>query len=94
MVTKTKNKISYEQKAKTAAANVGIVILSAATTLGMIDLPDHLRGQVLTPITPAFNFANFSNDKNNPVRRDSEDSAPQYVSYSVNQRTVARSGRR
>jgi len=94
MATKTKKAVSVELRIKSAAANMGIILLSAATTLGMIDMPDHLRGQVIIPNQPLVNFSNLSNYENNQIRRERDETAPHYISYSVSQRTPARSGKK
>ena len=76
------------------SAQVGLLLMSTAATLGMVELPDHLRGQVAVTSQPAFVFANNTSDKNNPVRRERDETAPHYISYNVSQRTPARSGKR
>ena len=69
--------------------------MSAVATLGMLELPDHLRGQVLVNNQPVFAFANnVSTDRNNPLLREREEIAPHYINYNVSQRTPARSGKR
>jgi hypothetical protein len=76
-------------------AKLGITLMSIATTFGMVDLPSHLRAQITVPTArPAYAYVNESNDKTNSLQRVREDTETNYVSYSVSQRTPARSGRR
>jgi hypothetical protein len=89
---KTKT-ITNQQKLINLSKQIGIVMLSIGTTLGMLDSPDHARG-VVVPSQPAFAYATFSNDRNSPIRRSSEETEQHYVSYSVSQRTPERSGKR
>jgi hypothetical protein len=88
---KTK-KITNQQKFISLSKQLGIVMLSLGTTLGMIDSPGHTRG-VIVPNQPAFAYATI-NDRSSPIKRSSEETETHYVSYSVSQRTPERSGRR
>jgi hypothetical protein len=74
---------------------LGVVMLSLASTYGMLDLPQHARAQILSTSRPAFAYAN-SNDnsgKNNPIQKTREETEQNYVSYSVSQRTPGRSSK-
>ncbi len=73
---------------------IGMVLMTAAATFGMLELPDHPRAKIVVPNQPAFAFAaEVSSQANNPLRREREESAPHYISYSVAQRTPGRTGR-
>jgi len=74
------------------ARQASYILMAGAATLGMLELPDHLGSRITVPAQPAFAWAN-SNDlqPGNSIRRESEEVAPHYISYSVTQRTPARS---
>jgi hypothetical protein len=77
-----------------AARRVGLVTMSAALTLCMLELPDEAKRAIL-PIQPAPAWAEAGQHggSNNPIRREREETAPHFISYSEVQRTPARSGR-
>ena len=95
MYTKTKNQTTTEKVAE-ASKQAGILLMTAAATIGFLDLPNQPDKRVVLPIRPTFAFAenNIEPEANNPIRREREETAPHYVSYSVSQRTVARSGKK
>lgn len=75
-----------------AAHKVGVIALSVALTLSVLELPDEAKRAILpAQVAPA--WANAGEDHNNPVRREREETAPHSISYSEVQRTPARSGR-
>jgi hypothetical protein len=92
MSTKTKTPTTTD-KLYQAAQQTGLLLMTAAVTLGMLELPEHPNAKVILPSQPAFAMANENEQLNNPIRREKEESAPHYISYSVVQRTPARSGR-
>jgi hypothetical protein len=95
MSTKTKKILAKPEKLLEIAQQAGLVLMSAAVTLGMLELPSYPDKRVVLPNQPAFATANErgkSND-NNTLRRESQETEQHYVSYSVAQRTPARSGR-
>ena len=94
MPTKTK-KVTTAEKINQAATQAGFLLMTAAATLGMLDLPNHPERRIVLPNRPIFAFAenNFEGEGNNPMRREREEAAPHYVSYSVVQRTAPRSGK-
>ncbi len=71
------------------------MLMTAAVTLGMLELPDKGASKIVVPSQPAFELAgsNSEDSGNNPLRREREEAGPHYVSYSVNQRTPSRSGK-
>ncbi|HVX48000.1 MAG TPA: hypothetical protein VHA05_01445 [Candidatus Saccharimonadales bacterium] len=74
--------------------NLGLLLMSAALTLSVFEVPDDAK-KVVLPNRPApvwVESGGQGND-NNPIRREREDTAPHYISYSEVQRTPTRSGR-
>jgi len=96
MPIKTKNTKTTIEKLGEAAMQGGIVLMAAAATLGMLELPENHNNRVIVPNQPAFAAATHNIDnagQNNQLRRESEETVPHYISYTVTQRTPARSGR-
>jgi hypothetical protein len=76
-------------------ADIGITLMSLATVIGMVELPNHPNSRIITPGRVAFSMATAEDEGlNNPLRREREESAPHYSSYSVTQRTPSKSGKR
>ena len=75
------------------AQQVGMTLMAAAATFGMAELPNHLNSKIALPNQPVLAFANVEEEFNNPIKREQQESGPQYISYSVSQRTPARSAR-
>ena len=89
-----KSRITTEAISDTVQ-KLGLVVMSAALTLSVLELPDDAK-RVILPNRPApvwVEAGGQGNDNNNPIRREREDTAPHYISYSEVQRTPARSGR-
>jgi hypothetical protein len=88
------------ERLRTIAQQAGLCLMSAAITLGMTETPDH-NNRIIIPNQPSFamaneqnEFNNNSNDNNSILRRENqEESELKYISYSVTQRTPARSSR-
>jgi hypothetical protein len=95
MSDKTKNNKKLSKQIKAAAGQAGILMMAAAATIGMVELPDNMRSRVAVPNQPVFAFANNleQQEQGNNLRREREDTAPHYISYSDVQRTPSRSGR-
>ena len=96
MQTKTKKSQPNIDKLAKASHQVGLMLMTAAVTIGMLELPDHPNNKVIVPNQPAFAYAGNNiedTNLNNPVRREREEAGPHYISYSVNQRTPSRHGR-
>ncbi len=95
MSTKTKNtKTPIETLSKTAQ-QAGLLLMTAAVTMGMIEVPEH-SSKVVIPNQPSFAFAGNSGENNhsdNTLRREREEAGPHYVSYSTAQRTPGRTGK-
>lgn len=96
MSTKTKNAKTTIDKLAEASQQAGLLLMTAAVTIGMVELPEHTNSKIVVPNQPAFAFANNGGDTNlnNPLRREREESGPHYISYSINQRTPSRTGKR
>ncbi len=96
MSNKTKTQTT-SQKIGHVATQAGLVLMAGAATLGMIDLPDRFNSRIITlPNQPAFAWANNNLDsklQNNSLRREREEVAPHFDSYSVVHRTAGRTGR-
>lgn len=78
-----------------ATQAVGLAMMTSAVTLGLVYVPEHDRRAVLpmhASLTPAVeNVTSYGGD--NQVRRERDEVHPHYISYGINQRTPARSGR-
>ena len=94
MSTKTKTTKTATGQLGELAQQVGILLMTAAATAGMLELPTHPSAKIALPSQPSFAFANEDEEINNPIRREQEETMPHYISYSVSQRTPARSGKR
>jgi len=92
MSTKTK-KSQTAQNISQLSRQAGLLLMSAAVTLGMLEMPDR-AARVILPTQPVFAWANENEQNNqNTMRRESEETEQHYISYSVAQRTPSRSGR-
>lgn len=72
----------------------GVVLMAAAVTLGLVEVPNDHEKRALLTSRPVFEMATVNSEQgNNPLRREREESAPHYISYGVNQRTPSRTGK-
>lgn len=71
----------------------GIMLMTLAATVGMLELPGHPNSKIVTPNQASFALASQSGEENNFLQREREETAPHFISYSVTQRTPARSGK-
>lgn len=76
------------------ASSVGIMLMSTAAVISMLDLPDRLGNRLALPAKPAFAFASQNINNSNPLRREREETDQHYVAYSIAQRTPGRSSKR
>ncbi len=83
--------ISSEMLTQTAQ-RAGFFIMAAAMTLSTLDSPNDAK-RIVLPNQPALGWVGVSEDGGNQIRREREETAPHFISYSVVQRTPARSGR-
>jgi hypothetical protein len=91
------------QKSKTAidtvsdiATSTGVLLMTAATTLGLVDVPAHPDRRAIVPNQPIFSFANATAEQEaqgNQLRREREETGPHYISYNISQRTPGRTGK-
>lgn len=88
-----KSKISADVISDTIQ-KLGLVVMSAALTLSVIELPDDAK-RIILPNRPAPVWVEEGGQgsDNSPIRREREDTTPHYISYSEVQRTPSRSGR-
>lgn len=97
MSTKTKNSKTPIEMLAQASQQAGLMLMTAAVTIGMVELPEHPNSKIVVPNQPSFAFANDNNGEenlNNPMRREREEAGPHYTSYAINQRTPSRAGKR
>ena len=95
MSTKTKkktDKMPIDQLSE-VAQQAGLILMSAAMTIGMLESPDHGATKIVLPVQPAMALAGENAENNNVIRREREETAPHFISYSEVQRTPARSGK-
>lgn len=76
------------------AKQLGVVLMTAAVTIGMFDLREHGKTKITLNTQPVFAFAgDHSAIEGTAQRREREESGPHYVSYNVSQRTPSRHGK-
>lgn len=95
MAQKTKNK-SASKQIQDIASNAGLLLMTAAATTLMLEVPDHPNARAVLAPQPV--FANppgqiTEHGSESTMRREREETGPHYVSYSVAQRTPGRTGR-
>lgn len=86
-----KSIMSYE-KVGTVAQRLGLFVMSTAMILSMFELSDDAK-RIVLPSQPEPVWVGENEDTNNPIRREKEETAPHFISYSEVQRTASRSGR-
>lgn len=92
MSNKNKNAQPFADSLQNIGRNLGIVLMTGAATLGMLELPDHSNRVALTP-QPAF-VINENNELNNPLRREREEETADYtLTYNVSQRSPSTAGK-
>lgn len=90
-MSKNKNHNNTASKLAVAAQRLGLVAMGTAMVLSVLDLSDEAK-RVVMPNQPVLVAAN-ENTGNNQMRREREETAPHFISYSEVQRTPSRSGR-
>ncbi|PIZ61607.1 hypothetical protein COY17_04085 [Candidatus Saccharibacteria bacterium CG_4_10_14_0_2_um_filter_52_9] len=96
MSAKTKNTNTVQDTITDIAQQTGIVLMAAATTLGMVELQHEQPGnKVIAQVQPAFATVTeqTQQDPGSLLRRKREEAGPHYVSYSAAQRTPGRTGK-
>lgn len=95
-MSKNKKQKTVTDKIALAAKQSGFLLMAAAATLGMMELPDHPNKRVIAVNQPAFAFAarNTQDEgQGNQMRRERDETVAHYMSYSVAERTPSRSGK-
>lgn len=92
MSTKTKNNQTAAETVSAVVHGLGVLMMSTAMVLGVLELPDDSK-RVILPNQPAPAWVEVNEQSNNPIRREREETAPHFISYSEIQRTPSRSGR-
>lgn len=92
---KNKKAPTTTDKITEAARQSGFLLMAAAATLGMLELPDHPNRQVIASSQPVFAAVRNPDDQGsaNQMRRERDETVPHYMSYSVAERTPSRSGK-
>lgn len=77
-----------------AAQRAGLLAMSAALTLSVLELPDEAK-RIILPSQPAPVWVDAGERGNDgsAIRREREETVPHFISYSEVQRTPTRSGR-
>ena len=91
--TKTNNPIDTIQDTATQA---GIVLMAAAATLGLMEVPHDPEKRAIVPHQPAFAVVTEAVDPTpggENMRREREEVHPHYHGYSASQRTPGRTGK-
>lgn len=94
------NKTNIQKDAKQAinniAANAGLLLMTAAATTLMLELPDHPNAKATLNTQPVFSAPGSATEQqmpNNEMRRERDETGPHYISYSISQRTPGRTGK-
>ncbi|HUA13637.1 MAG TPA: hypothetical protein VL989_04000 [Candidatus Sulfotelmatobacter sp.] len=95
MSNKTKIEKTTLEKMSQLSTQLGVLLMSVATTVGMIEINNHVKTQVLTPARAVVSSENQVEENYNSSNlvKDRDDVAPHFISYSETQRTPSRSGR-
>jgi hypothetical protein len=96
MSAKNKNNNTFENilaTSTTVAQGAGLVLMAAATTLGLVETNDHQNTRVSLNAAPVYIFAGENEDVNAIRRERTEETGPHYVNLSVTQRTPGRTGK-
>lgn len=75
-----------------AAQRLGLFVMGTAMVLSTVELSNEAK-RIVLPNQPAPVWVGENEDTNNPIRREREETAPHFISYSEIQRTASRSGR-
>lgn len=95
MVTKTKIEKTTET-INQAAAQAGIIMMTAAATLGLVHIPHESEKRAVLPSQPAFAVAHVENYHpagGEDMRRERDEVHPHSHGYGLSQRTASRAGR-
>lgn len=92
--TKIQKVNSTKQTLTRLGSQASVLLMAAATTVGVMDMQSHDRLKVVVPNQPTFAYETENTGTNNPVQREREEVAPHYISYNTAQRTPSRHGKR
>lgn len=91
MANKKQNHKKVTDKVTEAAANAGLIMMTAAATLGLSELPHGVNEKhAIVPHQPVFAVADTGPE---PARHEKEEVHPHSGGFSVSQRTASRAGR-
>lgn len=83
---------TIKEQSKDLIQPMGMLLMTAATVFGMVEVPDHI-GRAVLPSQPILAVAGQNGDDNSPMRREKDEVSTHYISYGVTQRTPSRTGR-
>lgn len=87
-----KKETNIQEFIKNHTSDVGITIMALATLVGLVDLQEHtVRPVVITSQPSKYSNVDQLGDDSNPLRREKEENAKEYISYSEAERTPSRS---
>ena len=73
---------------------IGLLLMTAAATFGMLELPEHPNAKITLASQPMFAYATSqTGGDSHQLRREKEETGAHYISYSTVQRTPGRTGR-
>lgn len=96
MANKTNIQTDAKQALNNLAANAGLLLMTAAATTLMLELPDHPNARATLNTQPVFNAPGSTVEQqmpDNQLRRERDEVGPHYISYGVSQRIPSRSGK-
>lgn len=90
---KTNIETTTVERVSDISQQIGMLLMTAALTLSVFDFGQPQDKRVVLPNRPALALAGENDEASNPIRREREEAAPHFISYSEVQRTPSRSGR-
>jgi hypothetical protein len=94
MVRKNKNSTSTSDQISKLAAQGGFLLMAAAATLGVAELPhQEEKRRMVLPAQPAYATINQVEPGDNAVRREKDEVHPHPHTFTVASRTPGRAGR-
>jgi hypothetical protein len=86
------NSPAIKDNLSATAQQAGLLLMGTAMAAGLLEYSDHAN-RIVLPNQPVMAQAGEHDQSNNPLRREREETAPHYISYSTAQRTPGRSGK-
>ena len=87
MLTKTNKKLEANTLAE-RAQQVGFIMMATAAMLMLVEVAEHRLREVIAP--QVAHTSQHSEQGNDPMRREREETGPHYTSYGIAQRTPGR----